>query len=404
MPPRRKKKQRLEDQSHGVVEVAHDNFVEAAMSFDKLSGDVMAIIFGFLHPNDIMSSRLNKKMRDAATMTMVPPTEFVVDSVRSYNAMRAMTTALPNLKQIKLWYLKGEHKYTDGEDPDEERAAYPANRTAHDIDIISNFRKLRILELDFAPLNGRYPVLFNFPLLQKLTIKFCTHLKWDLEMLAGMPVLEELDCRSNYYLTGNVSSLRVLKDTLEKVIIDFCGRVEGNFMDLADFPHLKELNLDEIAVRGDIRDIRDIDFPKLEQLTLPNTVCGGRSYEFQRISDGPDLIRTLYLIKQHRPTILMKDWCAWLSKESPDWYDDDDNVDDETPPFYIRFVEAGSRVGYQWETLYGNACEVNWLDPEPDKGSSHYSKYIQDLQELERKVDDFRGFYQPPTEEEYNEL
>jgi hypothetical protein len=29
MPPRLKKKERLEDQSHGVVEVAHDNFVEA---------------------------------------------------------------------------------------------------------------------------------------------------------------------------------------------------------------------------------------------------------------------------------------------------------------------------------------------------------------------------------------
>jgi hypothetical protein len=47
---------------------------------------------------------------------------------------------------------------------------------------------------------------------------------------------------------------------------------------------------------------------------------------------------------------------------------------------------------------------VNWLDPEPDKGSSHYSKYIQDLQDLERKVYRFRGFFQPPTEEEYNEL
>ena len=189
MPPRLKKKQRLEDQSHGVVELAHDNFVEAAMSFDKLSGDVMAIIFGFLHPNDIMRSRVNKKMRDAATMTMVPPTEFVVDSGRSCNAMRAMTTALPNLQQIELGCCKGGHKYVDGEDPDEEQAAYTANLTAHDIDIISDFRKLRILELHFAPLNGRYPVLFNFPLLQKLVIWGCDNLKWDLEMLAGLPIM-----------------------------------------------------------------------------------------------------------------------------------------------------------------------------------------------------------------------
>jgi hypothetical protein len=66
-------------------------------------------------------------------------------------------------------------------------------------------------------------------------------------------------------LTGNISSLRLLKDTLEKVIIDDCNRVEGNFMDLTEFPHLKELNLDATAVRGDIRirDFSDIDFLKL---------------------------------------------------------------------------------------------------------------------------------------------
>jgi hypothetical protein len=122
-----------------------------------------------------------------------------------------------------------------------------------------------------------------------------------------MPVLKELKlkCHYNECLTGNISSLSVLKDTLEKVSIMDCS-VEGNLMDLADFPHLKELDLSNTtAVRGDIRDIRDIDFPKLEQLTLPKTIYGGRGYVFQRISDGRDLIRTLYLFKKHRPTILM---------------------------------------------------------------------------------------------------
>jgi hypothetical protein len=97
-------------------------------------------------------------------------------------------------------------------------------------------------------------------------------------------------------------------------------------------------------LRGDIGDISDIDFSKLEQVILPKTMTIF-DYEFQRISDGPDLIRTLYLFKQHRPTILMNDWYAKLSEDSPDWYDSLD--DDETPPFYIRFVEAGFRVGYR---------------------------------------------------------
>ena len=37
----------------------------------------------------------------------------------------------------------------------------------HDINIISNFSKLRILEIYRVELNGRYPVLFNFPLLHR---------------------------------------------------------------------------------------------------------------------------------------------------------------------------------------------------------------------------------------------
>ena len=66
-------------------------------------------------------------------------------------------------------------------------------------------------------------------------------------MLAGLPSLKELHCVENRYLSGNISSLRVLKQTLEKVEI-FCSElVEGNFMDLADFPHLKKLS--EVEIR-----------------------------------------------------------------------------------------------------------------------------------------------------------
>ncbi len=93
---------------------------------------------------------------------------------------------------------QGRNKFNDGEDPDEEPAAITANNTTHDIEIISNFRQLRILEIASSggktSLNGRYPVFFNsFLLLQILRIQgYCHFLKWDLEMLAGMPLLKEL--------------------------------------------------------------------------------------------------------------------------------------------------------------------------------------------------------------------
>ncbi len=394
---------------------------EFAASFDDLSVDVLADILGFLLIKDTMRSRrINKKTREAVKKTIVPPTDFRVESVEEYNAMNLMTTEMPNLQQITICdigygYYRGGHKWSDGEDPDEEEAARTAHRTAHDIEIIANFRKLRVLKIDGydaggVQLNGRYPFLFNsFPLLQKLSINEYDYLKWDLGMLGGFPLLKEFHSDSNYGLTGNISNLRVLKGTLEKVNIDRCPRVEGNFMDLADFPRLKEVKLGETAVTGDIRDIGSDDFSSLEQLYLPKGVYGGRGSKLQRISDGPDLVRTVYLLKKQRPAVKMEDWHWLLSAESPDWYDG--SMYSHPPPFYIRFVQAGPRIGYRWtshlrpEHGMNRSCEVNWLDPEPDRettGSYYYGFYMQELRKVLSQENFYRGFHQPPTEEEYH--
>jgi hypothetical protein len=329
--------------------------------------DIIEIILGFLPPMEIMRKRgVCVVWKEAARNAIVPPTDFHVYSLKSYNAMNVMTRALPNLQQITIGSLGHRHKYSDGEDPDRSVSAINASLIPHDIEIISNFSKLRILEIECsAPLNGRYPFLFNsFPLLQKLWIR-CSNLKWDLGMLAELPMLKELYCSQIFEnLTGNISSLRVLKNTLERVTIEECYNVEGNFMDLADFPHLKELNLDyDTAVTGDIRDIGKDDFTSLEYLTLPKGVYGATGHEFQRISDAPDLMRAVYLIRKQHPALKMEDWQGYLSRDSPDWYE---SVNWSSPPFFIYFVKAGSRVGYLWKSLGGNSfCEVNWLDPEP---------------------------------------
>jgi hypothetical protein len=47
---------------------------------------------------------------------------------------------------------------------------------------------------------------------------------------------------------------------------------------------------------------------------------------------------------------------------------------------------------------------VNWLDPEPDRESSDYGKYIKKLRKIESQIEFYRGFHQPPTEEQYHEL
>ena len=388
--------------SDDVVVAVDDDFLAG---FDGLSVDVLANILEFLLPKEIMRQRrVCRECTEAATKTIVPLTDFCVGSIDEYDAMVVMTRAMPNLRQIQISRLERGHKYSDGEDPDQIWAAAFANLTSHDIEIISNFNKLRILDIDNALLNGRYPFLFNsFPLLQKLTIKRCHLLTWDLEMLSGLPMLKELYCSQNFKnLTGNIKSLRVLKGTLQHVTIDRCENVEGNFMDLADFPHLNELNLTGTAVTGDIRDIGENDFSSLEHLILPKSVYGGRGYEFQRISDAPDLIRAVYLLKKQRPFLEMKDWYMRLSEDSPDWYESVEDFD--KPPFFISFVKAGSRLGYRWKTNHGRPCEVNWLDPEPDRESSDYDEYIEKLQSINSEADFYNGFYQPPTEEEYRRL
>ena len=265
---------------------------------------------------------------------------------------------------------------------------------------------LRSLVVHFAPLNGRYPCLFNFPLLNKLCITTNWKLKWDLEELAGLPMLKELYLNDNKQLTGNMNSLRVLRDTLAKVEIIDCMKVEGNFMDLADFPHLIELNLCHTAVTGDVREICAHDFPVLRSLSLPKGVYGGDGQEFQSISDAHDFISVLYSFRKQRPPSLLCDWYGKLSEDSPDWYDGDPGAVYNPAPMYVIFVEAGSRVGYRWETAHGIpiACEVNWLDPEPDRDSSDYEQYIKELQRYEGDVNIYRGYHQPPTEDECDRL
>ncbi len=378
--------------------------------------------------------RVCKKWQEAVKKTVVPA---IQDSFRvgcsgglkSYNAMRVMTTSLPNLQQITmddLGWRNDHHKWSDGEDPDEEEAAKTANRISHDIEIISNFSKLRVLEISGeASLNGRYPVLFNsFPLLQLLCIHNCEYLKWDLEMLAGFPLLKELYCferswRDNYpnRLTGNISSLGVLKDTLERVDFSGCRNVQGNFIDLADFPHLKQLDLLHTGVTGDIRDVGEDDFLLLENLDLPETVFGGVGCELQRIADAPDLVRAIYFLRKRRPKLRTIHNCLALDSEvgklSGDSPDRHENIPDPYGRFpdEIHFVEVGYRfgdnflrLGYRWENSFGEACEVNWLDPEPDRESNDYEKYIENLRKTNNEVGLFKGFHQPPTEEEYNNI
>ena len=366
--------------------------------------------------------------------------QFVVDSnsLKSYNTMRAMSTALPSsIQWIKITF---QVQYLDSDSDsdfdtvlsvDEEAINYLVDA----IDILPNFTKLRRLEIESSrswssyscPLSGRCPALSNFPLLQTLKLSCGWHL--NLEMLSALPLLRELELSVNLTLTGNLSSLRALKGTLEKIIIG--TEIEGDFMTLADFPRLKELDLG-YGVTGDIRDIRLHDFPALESLRLPSTVHGGTRYEFQRISDVPSFMQALHFLLRRTPTLLKDyhidshDWIMdaglrWsLSKDSPDWYDRDDWWDDwsgrPSPPFNLQLIRKGSRLGWSWfgyinQDLWDyferrdQSCEINWLDPESmqhENVERFDETYIWPLGDVE--ISFFSGYNEPPNELQFRRL
>jgi hypothetical protein len=387
---------------------------------DQVDEDLLAMVLGYHCLFDIMRLRcVCKKWKEAARKTIVPPTEFLVDSLDKYNAMTAMTTALPNLQQLSICDIEDEqgeerHKYVDGEDPDQHWADETADCITHEIDIVYNFRQLRILELaEYPPLNGRYPVLFNFPLLEKLSITHCQLIKWDLGMLAGLPLLKELHCYECGVLTGNINSLRVLKDTLELIKITYAHEVDGNFMDLADFPHLRVLNLNNTAATGDIREIGENRFPMLEYLYLPGTVYGGMSYKFNRITEVTDFFSSIYDY-QRRILPLLRDYTWSLSRASPDAYAQyvsPIGLGSFEAPFEISFVQAGSRLGWRWRSYFDGdynrmtSCEINWLDPAPRRGiSEDYSVYHEELGRIEVGITVFRGHHQPPAEADYQRI
>ena len=191
-------------------------------------------------------------------------------------------------------------------------------------------------------------------------------------------------------------------------------------MDLADFPRLKKLELQGTAVTGDIRHIQDDDLPSMATFLLPSTVVGGVGHEFQRISEVPSFMHAIHPLlhrtpKQHgRWDYFMEiAFDSWkLSSDSPDWYWFDEESNNPSPPFCWRFIQAGPRLGWCWRSnsFYHHCCRVNWLDSEPSSDSGDYETYRKGLERIERgyfsdfRSYSYRGYHQPPTEEEYRRL
>jgi hypothetical protein len=108
------------------------------------------------------------------------------------------------------------------------------------------------------------------------------------------------------------------------------------------------LDLIYTAVIGDIRKIADTDFVKLKKITLPDSVYGGKEYEFHRVSDVSEVMHSIHRLRK-RFLGFAEDWYWSLSEQSLDFFQSHPHVRDIDQPFFVALVQAGSRWGWTWE-------------------------------------------------------
>ena len=376
-----------------------------------LGNDEISLILGFLQWDDILKSRVNKQMREAAKMTLVPYSkddpEFFVWNTDYVTALEQIHAALPMLQCIHCQQSYQEHRkliIQNGTNPHRIEGVFPSpfQPVPVSIEIVGHYRHLRHLSLQGVDLNGSYPFLFDFPQLRFLDLSWTGLLEWDLSMVSGLPKLETLLCVRNNCLRGNLNSLIVLKNTLTDLLLTMSQHVEGSLMTLADFPKLQNLNLVLTRVTGDIRHIGPNDFISIQFMSLSNFIYGGGDH-FTSIEEVPDLMLARYNLKKQRP-ILFTNQRWYLSRDSQQYYEYQyDGPTNRHPPFQVEFVQAGARLGWRWTNgLLGGSCEIHWLDPEPTPTDEGYDEYLNELEDT-NDVDFYRGFQRPPTFDEHQQ-
>eukprot|EP00804_Cyclotella_cryptica_P007985 CCRYP_016011-RA/>CCRYP_016011-RA protein AED:0.38 eAED:1.00 QI:0/0/0/1/1/1/2/0/393 len=283
--------------------------------------NLLSGIFAFLHWKDILRSRVCRTWREAARLTDVPQSmsggtwqapDLNVKDREFAKALGWLSTELPKIPSVNILFnvcTTKAFEIADGENPDPKIT--PPAHIVHpsgpvDISPVANFRHLRQLSICGASLNGSYPYLFKFPHLQTLELIDVRSLVWDLEMLQGLPKLEKLTVIRNTNLTGNLSSIRVIRKTLVKLSLIMCFKVGGDLMDLRDFPLLTEICLHDCnRIGGDIRKIQAGDFRSVQSFgKLPDSVFGGAF--LPSIAHTPAIMNAWYVLKKQNPCILSR--------------------------------------------------------------------------------------------------
>jgi hypothetical protein len=394
-----------QEQTENVVTVALSNTA------------VLSNVFAFLNWKDILRCRVCRTWRQAVKVTDVPesisnmfPTpDLYVNNEEFAKALGWIGIEIPRVPSMNIRfnvYTTKPFEIADGEDPEPTLVSSAVNHSGPvDLMPIVNFRHLKHLSINGASFNGSYPYLFDFPELRSLELVNVGRLVWDLDMIQGLPKLEQLIAVRNTHLTGRLSSIRVVRNSLKKLNLASCFKVGGDLMNLRDFPLLEEISLNECnRIGGDIRDVQVGDFQSVESFgKLPDSIFGG-SY-LPSIADAAQIMGSWYILKKRNPSIMSvsgNGLCRFsLSMLSTERYINDVHHT-RYMPTCVEFVSAGSRLGWRWtNAVRGGSCEVIWMDPAPDPSDERHDVYLQELNKINQDVVFYKGFFAPPSQEEH---
>lgn len=379
--------------------------------------NILSRIFAFFNWKDILRSRVSRIWRQAARITVVPKSinnvchipDLYVNNREFALALDWLSKELPMISSITVCfnvYTTKAFEIATGDNPKLPLAKSASIDPPVNLCSISNFRSLKHLSINRASFNGSYSYIFDFPELRTLELVDVGRLVWDLTMLQGLPQLEQLIAVRNTHLTGSLSNVQILRKSLMKLSLTSCHQVQGDLMDLRDFPKLKEIGLtDCTSIVGDIRNVRVGDFPSVASFgKLPESVIGGSNLPY--IADAASIMNAWYILKKKNPLILSSSSVNGLSRLSLPIWSTERYINSvhhtRFMPTCVEFVTAGPRIGWRWtNAVRGGSCEAIWLDPAPNPLEEGYDDYVRELRDVNRDVCFYKGFFGPPSKEEH---
>jgi hypothetical protein len=307
---------------------------------DTLHCDVLTNILSYLPWTEVMKCRVvSPEWRNAALST--PVQELIVDTLDIACVLPSLATAMPWLQKLKF-------------------ESGPPDDTLHVDDemlaLARGFRQLTSLVMTRTALRTCVPPhIMQLHHLETIDLTHAKLLVWDLADLSVIPRLKNLVCPLNKGLSGDISCLQSLSQTLVQLDLFGCSRVVGYLHSLALFPRLESLELYGTRVTGDVRKIGLTDFPCLKDIRLGGHVYGGRSVKC--IVEAPEI---------------MEAWCRFEAR-NPGIFQSNQSLGfglDTHPYSCLETVQAiqraGRRYGWRWtDSFQEGHCDIHWINVEP---------------------------------------